>query len=203
MMGSFLILALFPLARVQYEGGGDWYNDPDVLVNLAREARVRLGMEVDTVQKVVRLDDPRLRDYPFLYLTGHGNIFFSEEEAANLRRYLESGGFLYADDDYGMDEAFRREMRKVFPDARWVEVPFDHPIFHMVYDFPQGLPKIHEHRPGPPRALALVHRGRIVVFYTYNTNISDGWTPTHGDPPEKREAAFRMGLNILVYALMY
>lgn len=202
-MISMMLFALFPLARVQYDGGGDWYNDPDVLVNLAREARMRFSIDVDTVQAVVRLDDPRLMDYPFLYLTGHGNIFFSEGEAANLRKYLENGGFLYADDDYGMDEAFRREMRKVFPDAVWVEVPLDHPLFHGAYDFPQGLPKIHEHYPGPPKAWAIVYRGRVVVFYTYNTNISDGWTPSHGDPPQKREEAIRMGLNILIYALLY
>lgn len=200
---TFWFFLAFSLVRVQYDGGGDWYNDPDVLPNLAREARARVGLEVDTAQVVLRLDDPRIFDHPFLYLTGHGNIYFSDEEARNLRMYLERGGFLYADDDYGMDEAFRREMRKVFPEATWIEVPFDHPIYHIVYDFPQGLPKIHEHYPGPPKGLALVYRGRIVVFYTYNTNISDGWTPSHNDPPEKREEAFRMGVNILTYALMY
>lgn len=191
----------FTLARVQYAGGGDWYNDPEILPNLARELRNRLQMPVDTVQRIVSLADPALFQYPFLFLTGHGNLRFSEDEIRNLRTYLDHGGFLYADDDYGMDTAFRREIQRVFPDAELRELPPDHPLFHVVYDL--TLPKIHEHYPGPPHAYGIFRGGRLVVLYTYNTNISDGWTPRHQDPPDRRELAFRMGVNIVAYALLY
>ncbi len=191
----------FTLARVRYAGGGDWYNDPEILPNLARELRNRLGVPVDTVQHVVSLADPALFQYPFLFLTGHGNLRLSDQEIQNLRRYLDHGGFLYADDDFGMDKAFRREIRRVFPDAELRELPPDHPLFHVVYDL--RLPKIHEHYPGPPHAYGIFRGGRLVVLYTYNTNISDGWTPRHKDPPEKREQAFKMGINIVAYALLY
>ncbi len=190
------------LARVRYDGGGDWYNDPEILPNLAKEINRRTTLKVAESQAVVSLDQPEIFEYPFLFMTGHGNIVLSDEEVRNLRKYLIQGGFLYADDDYGMDKAFRREMKKVFPDLEWVELGPDHPIFHTVYDL-QQLPKIHEHYPGPPHMYALIYNGRIVVLYTYNTNISDGWTPRHKDPPEKREQAFQMGVNIVVYALSY
>jgi len=191
------------LARLQYDGGGDWYNDPDVLPNLALEINKRTKLKVNEEQAIVKPTDPNLFSYPFIYMTGHGRVRFSEEDVKNLRKYLENGGFLYADDDYGMDKSFREEIKKIFPDSPLVEVPFDHPIFHIFYDFPKGLPKIHEHYPGPPKGYAIFHQGRMVVFYTYNTNISDGWTPNHNDPPEKREAAFKMGINIVLYALSY
>lgn len=193
----------FQLARVKYRGGGDWYNDPDVLPNLAAELRKRAGVAVAPDQAVVDVSSREIFNYPFLYLTGHGNIRLTEDEAKNLREYLENGGFLYADDDYGMDESFRREIKKVFPDRELVELPFDHPIYHLFYDFPKGLPKIHEHRPGPPHGYGIFIGDRMVVYYTYNTNISDGWTPNHNDPPEKREAAFKMGINIVLYSLTY
>ena len=193
----------FQMARVRYGGGGDWYNDPDIIPNLAREVNRRTTLRMAEQEAVVDLTDPRLFSFPILFITGHGNIKFTEEEVKNLRRYLENGGFLYADDDYGMDEAFRREIRRVFPDAELVELPFSHPIYHTFYDFPEGLPKIHEHYKGPPKGFGIYVKGRLAVFYTYNTNISDGWTPTHNDPPEVREQAFRMGINILLYALSY
>ena len=191
------------LARLKYSGGGDWYNDPDVLPNLAREVSRRTTLKVNPGQKVVSADDPKIFTYPFIYLTGHGNIKFSQEEVENLRRYLKNGGFLYADDDFGMDKSFRREMKKIFPELDFVEIPFDHPIYHIFYDFDNGLPKIHEHYKGPPKGYGLFIEGRMAVFYTYNTNISDGWTPSHNDPPEVREAALKMGVNILLYALSY
>ncbi len=191
------------IARLEYQGGGDWYNDPDVIPNLAQEINRRTTLKVAPEQAVVSPSDPALFSYPIVYLTGHGNIKFSDDDVKNLRRYLENGGFLYADDDYGMDEYFRREIKKVFPDKDLVEVPFDNPIYHIFYQFPDGLPKIHEHYKGPPHGYAIFYRGRMVVFYTYNTNISDGWTPNHKDPPEKREQAFRMGINIVLYALTY
>lgn len=205
LIASFLFTFHYDLvlARVQYEGGGDWYNDPDVLPNLARELNRRTSLKVKEEQAVVSFTDPDIFKYPFLYLTGHGNIELSEEEAKNLRKYLENGGFLYVDDDYGLDESFRREIKKVFKEKELVEVPFDHPIYHIFYDFKEGLPKIHEHYKGPPKGYGIFLRGRLVVFYTYNTNISDGWTPNHNDPAEKREQAFRMGVNIVLYALSY
>jgi hypothetical protein len=210
MKGVLLLLILFSsdsydvvLARLKYKGGGDWYNDPDVLPNLAMEVSKRTNLKVKPEEDIVSADDPRLFTYPFIYITGHGNIRFSEEEIRNLRVYLENGGFIYADDDFGMDKSFRREMKKIFPELEFVEIPFDHPIYHIFYDFNDGLPKIHEHYKGPPKGYGLFIGGRMAVFYTYNTNISDGWTPVHKDPPEVREAAFKMGINILLYALSY
>ena len=191
------------IARLKYEGGGDWYNDPEVIPNLANELNHRTSLKVNPEQAVVTPSDPAIFKYPIVYITGHGNISFDEDDIRNLRKYLENGGFLYADDDYGMDESFRREIKKVFPDEELVEIPFDHPIYHIFYDFPNGLPKIHEHYEGPPHGYGIFYKGRMVVFYTYNTNISDGWTSRHNDPPAKREQAFRMGINIVLYALTY
>lgn len=193
--------AQLQIARLKYEGGGDWYNDPDVIPNLAKEINSRTNMRVSTDEAQVSLLDDKLYQYPFLFITGHGNISFSDNEVKRLRQYLENGGFLYADDDYGMDEAFRREMARVFPNSQLVELGLDHPIYHQVYQFPDGLPKIHEHYEGPPRGYGIFVGGRMVVFYTYNTNISDGWTPSHNDPAEVREQAFRMGINIVSYFL--
>jgi len=190
------------IARLRYEGGGDWYNDPDAIPNLAREIRRRTGVLVAEEEAHVSLLDKNLFSYPFLFVTGHGNIAFSEEEVKRLREFFDKGGFLYADDDYGMDESFRREMRKVFPNSELVELPFDFPIYHIFYSFPNGLPKIHEHYEGRPKGFGIFHRGRLCVFYTWNTNISDGWTEAHNDPEEKREEAFRMGVNIFLYSLI-
>lgn len=191
------------LARLKYSGGGDWYNDPDMLPNLAAELNRLTTIRCPEKEAIVSLGDRQLFSYPFLFITGHGAITFSDREVQQLRLYLKNGGFLYGDDDYGMDESFRREMKKVFPENELVELPFDHPIYQIVYDFPDGLPKIHEHYEGPPKGLGIFYGGRLVVFYTYNTNISDGWTETHNNPPEKREAAFQMGVNIVAYALTH
>ena len=191
--------AQFQLARLKYSGGGDWYNDPDILPNLAKELNSRSNIKVATDEAQVSLLDEKLFNYPFLFMTGHGNVSFSDEEVKRLRQYLELGGFLYADDDYGMDESFRREMKKVLPSSELVELGFDHPIYHQVYDFPSGLPKIHEHEEGPPHGYGMFVGGRMAVFYTFNTNISDGWTASHNDPPEVREQAFRTGINIVAY----
>ncbi|MCF6191628.1 MAG: DUF4159 domain-containing protein [Candidatus Hydrothermae bacterium] len=170
---------------------------------MAKFLRQQTGLDVDTQQAVVRLSDPNLFRYPFLFLTGHGNIVLRPKEIQNLRRYLLQGGFLFADDDYGMDTAFRREMARVFPDLQWVELPRSHPLYHLLYTFPGGLPKIHEHHPGPPRGYALIYQGRVMVFYAYNSNISDGWTDRYRDPPERRQQALRMGANLVLYALLY
>jgi len=187
------------IARLKYSGGGDWYNDPDAIPNLAKEANRRTAMRVATDEAQVSLTADGLFNYPFLFITGHGNVSFSDAEVARLRTFLETGGFLYADDDYGMDESFRREMRKVLPNSELVELPFSHPIYHQLYDFDSGPPKIHEHYEGPPKGLGLYVGGRLVVFYTYNSNVSDGWTAAHNDPAEVREQAFRMGVDILSY----
>jgi Domain of unknown function (DUF4159) len=196
-----LASAQLQIARLKYDGGGDWYNDPDAVPNLAREINSRTNIRVSTDEAQVSLLDEKLYQYPFVFMTGHGNISFSDDEVTRLRHFLETGGFLYADDDYGMDPAFRREMARVFPNSQLVELGFDHPIYHQVFDFPSGLPKIHEHAEGPPHGYGIFVGGRMVVFYTFNTNISDGWTAAHKDPPEVREQAFRMGINIVSYFL--
>ena len=198
-----LLLLSLALARLQYDGGGDWYNDPEVLPNLARFANSQAGLGLEERQAVVTLKDREIFNYPFVYMTGHGTVRFSDEEARLLREYLQAGGFLYVDDDYGLDESFRKEIKKVFPDRELVEVPFDHPIYHVFYDFPQGPPKVHEHYPGPPKGYGVFVGGRLVLFYTYNSNVSDGWTSRHGDPEQVRRRALEMGLNILLYALLY
>ena len=191
----------FQIARLQYAGGGDWYNDQDAIPNLARELNRRTDIRVSEDEAQVRLTDENLYDYPLLFMTGHGNVSFSDEEARRLRRFLELGGFLYADDDYGMDESFRRELAKVFPQSELVELPFDHAIYHQVYDFESGPPKVHEHYEGAPKGYGLYVGGRLAVYYTYNSNVSDGWTAAHDDPEEVRDTAFRMGINIVSYFL--
>ena len=190
---------MFQLARLKYGGGGDWYNDPDAVRNLCRELNRRTNIKVSEDEAHISLTDDRLYNYPFLFMTGHGNVSFSDEEVKRLRRFLETGGFLYADDDYGMDQSFRREMKKVFPGNDLVELPFDHPIYHQVYDFDQGPPKIHEHEEGKPQGFGIYLGDQLAVYYTFNTNISDGWTEAHDDPVEVREQALRMGINIVAY----
>ena len=196
---------LFRIARLKYHGGGDWYNDPSILPNILEELHQRTGTPVDKKEKVLEILDPDLFQYPVLFMTGHGNIIFSPAEVERLREYFLRGGFLYADDDYGMDQSFRREIKKVFPDQNLVELPFNHPIYHIFYDFPQGPPKIHEHDNKPPQCFALFVEGRLVVLYSYETNFSDGWASpeVHQDPPEIREAAIKIGINIFLYVLTH
>ncbi|HQC08474.1 MAG TPA: DUF4159 domain-containing protein, partial [Candidatus Cloacimonas acidaminovorans] len=177
-------------ARLQYDGGGDWYNDPEVLPNLAKYANLVMGASFPIDQSVVRASDPKLFDYPFLYLTGHGNIRFTDKEVENLRTWMLRGGFLYADDDYGMDESFRREIKRIFPERELVELDPSFPLFYAFFDFSSGLPKIHLHDGKPPQAFGIFDdNGRLMCLYTYETNISDGWADpeTHNDPPEIRE----------------
>jgi hypothetical protein len=190
------------VAIVQYDGGGDWYANPSALPNLLREARARTGIAFPERAETVRLDDPGLRDFPYLYLTGHGNIGLADADVLRLRAHLEDGGFLHADDNYGLDESFRREMRRVLPEAEFVELPAYHPVYHSFYDL-EGLPKVHEHDGAPPQGLGLFHGGRLVVFYSFESDLGDGWedADVHGDDADVREAAFRMGVNLLVFAL--
>lgn len=193
------------IARVHYDGGGDWYSDPTSLTNLLTALRERLGLDVPEKEAVVRPDDEALLRYPMLYMTGHGNIAFSPAQVDLLRKYFDQGGFLWADDNYGMDVSFRREMNKVFPGAELVELPFSHPIYHTYYQFDQGLPKIHEHDNKPPQGFGIFHKGRLAVFYTYETDIGDGLESpeVHDDPPQKREQALQMAINIVLYVLNY
>lgn len=192
------------LARVKYGGGGDWYNDQEADVNMLEFLRRNTAINVRPQFEYVELSSDNIFNYPLLFLTGHGNIDFTDAEAKRLRAYLDNGGFLYIDDDYGLDTAVRREMRKVFPDQQFRELPFSHPIYHSFYEFPNGLPKIHEHDAKAPQGLGLFADGdRLCVYYTTESNPSDGWADAsvHNNPPEKREAAFRIGTNIVVFAL--
>ncbi len=195
--------APFAIARVKYDGGGDWYGDPSSLVNLQTFLREHTGLNTAATEEVVSPGEDELFAHPYLYLTGHGNLVFSDEEASRLREFLMGGGFLHVDDNYGLDESFRRELKKVFPEYDLVELPFSHPIYHMAYEFPNGLPKIHEHDNKPPQGFAIVVDGRVVLFYTYECDLGDGWEDpdVHNDPPEKRQAALKMGANIVLYAL--
>jgi len=195
----------FTIAQLRYGGGGDWYDDRTSLVRLQERLQREFGVVAGKDRKVVKLTDEDLFSYPMLFMCGHGNVVFSDEEAKRLRVYLERGGFLWASDDYGMDASLRREMKKVFPEQVFVELPLSHPIYHKPYEFPNGLPKIHEHAGGPPHGYALFVKDRIAVFYDFNTDIGDGLEAPgiHDDPPEKREQAFRMAVNIAFYALSH
>ena len=193
----------FALARVKYHGGGDWYNDPSAIPNLLKFMRQHTTMNLANDEQHVELMEEALFAQAMIFMTGHGRISFAPEEARRLREYLLGGGFLYADDDYGMDKFFREEMKKVFPDKQWVEIPFSHRIYHCHFDFPNGVPKTHEHDGRPPKAFGLFHDGRMIAYYTWETNISDGWADpdVHNDPPPVREQALQMGTNIVVFAL--
>ena len=209
---AFLLFAALPavaqqsavkLARVKYSGGGDWYNDPSGEVNLLKFVRQHTNIAVEPAYEFVDLSSDNVFLYPVLFLTGHGNVNFSDGEVKRLRAYLQNGGFLYIDDDYGLDAAIRREMKKVFPDQNFAELPFNHPLYSAHFKFPAGLPKIHEHDLKPPQGFGLFSGGRLCVFYTVETNPSDGWADpdVHNDPPDKRETALKIGANIIVYAL--
>jgi len=192
------------IARVQYQGGGDWYSDEQSLVELLAFARQHTLLDVGQQEETVKLTSDKIFSYPYLYLTGHGNVTFSPSEADRLRRYLLQGGFLHIDDNYGLDEYIRGELKKVFPEKKLVELPFDHPIYHTRYDFPDGPPKIHEHDGERPQGYGILDdNGRVMVYYTYETDLGDGWEPpsVHNNSPEKRKAALRMGVNILTYAM--
>lgn len=201
LLARSLFAGPIDIARLKYGGGGDWYNDPEEETNLLKEFSARTGVSVKAEKVALSAADDDLFLHPFLFITGHGEIKFTAREVERLRLFLTSGGFLYADDDYGMDVSFRREMKRVLPESELQELPPDFPLFNCYYEISSGLPKIHEHEKGRPQAFGLFYQGRLVVFYTFNTNISDGWTSDHNDPAEKREEAFKVGINILWYAL--
>lgn len=195
----------FKIARLKYSGGGDWYNDPQEEVNLLKFVRQNTLIDVAPVYEFVDIASDKFFTYPFIFLTGHGSMTFTDMEIKRLRTYLENGGFIYADDDYGMDKAFRREIKKVFPEQDLAELPFSYGLYHCQYNFPDGPPKTHEHNGKPPQGFGLFHKGRLVLYYTYESNPSDGWNDpeVHGDPPDKREEALRFGTNIVVWVLTH
>lgn len=193
----------FTLARIEYRGGGDWYNDPSSLKNLIEFTRSQVPISISSDYDDVALGSRELFNYPFAFLTGHGTISINQSEASNLRNYLNNGGFLYIDDDYGLDESVREMIQQIYPDEELIELPFDHPIYHQVFEFPEGLPKIHEHDGKPPQGFGIFKDGRLVLFYTYESNLGDGWAnpDVHQDPESVRQEALQMGANILLYAL--
>jgi hypothetical protein len=200
---SILPAQAFSIARIHYGGGGDWYGDPSSLPNLLTYIQENTSIVVNPKEARVKLTDPDLYSHTFLYMTGHGNIRFSEDEVGILHTYLLKGGFLHADDNYGMNASFRREMKRVFPEKEWVPLPFDHEIYHAFYSFSDGLPKVHEHDGKPPQGFGLFDGERMIAFYTYESDLGDGWEDgaVHNVPKNLREAALKMGVNIVWYAL--
>ena len=195
---------LYKLAVLKYSSGGDYYANPTSVPNLAKFANEQLSAQIDKDVPFVEVGSPQIFNYPFIHMTGHGNVVFSNSDRENLRNYLFAGGFLHIDDNYGMDEFIRPELKKLFPNYDLVELPYSHPIFHQKYKFNNGLPKIHEHDDGRPQAFGIIIEGRLVLLYTYETDLGNGWEDpsVHNDPIEKHEAALKMGLNILQFVLL-
>ncbi|GAB4329844.1 MAG: DUF4159 domain-containing protein [Bacteroidales bacterium] len=187
------------IGLLKYSGGGDWYANPTSLPNLIRFCNENLGTNIDPEPVTVEASDPELFRLPFIHITGHGNIIFSEEEVENLRNYLTHGGFLHISDNYGIDPYIRREMKKVFPELDFIELPFSHPLYHQKFQFPNGLPKIHEHDGKPPQGFGLIREGRLVCFYDYECDLGDGWEDpaVHHDPESKHREALKMGANLV------
>jgi hypothetical protein len=205
MILLYIICLVNPsIVRIRYSGG-DWYNDPNIIPNLASAINTKTELEISTKEIILSLSDTEIYSYPFLFITGHGKINLSKSEIKNLRDYLWNGGFIYVDDDYGMDEHFREELKKAFPKHKLVQLPANHEIYNIFYKFPQGLPKIHEHYKGAPKGFGLFLKGKMAMFYTFNSNISDGWAgpSVYRDPEELREKALNMGINIYIYAMTH
>jgi hypothetical protein len=189
------------IALLKYSGGGDWYANPTSLPNLARFCNKNLGTDISTDIPTVDIGSAEIFNYPYVHITGHGNIILNPAEAENLRNYLIAGGFLHISDNYGIDPYIRRELTKVFPGLELKELPFSHPIYHQTYNFPDGLPKIHEHDGKPPQGFGIIYENRLVVFYDYECDLGDGWESpeVHHDSEEKRQEALKMGANIIQY----
>lgn len=195
--------SVLTIGRLHYDGGGDWYANPSSLPNLLREVRTRTGLRTAPREVAVRLSDDALWSVPYLYMTGHGNVRFSDRDLATLRSWLARGGFLHIDDNYGMDPSIRRELGRLYPDLPLVEVPLAHPVYNIIYPFPRGIPKIHEHDGKPAQGLGIFLGDRLVIYYSYETDLGDGWEDpeVHRDTPEAREQALRMGVNLFAYAV--
>ncbi len=200
---AFQSAPTYKFAMLKYSGGGDWYANPTALTNLIGFCNSALGMNINREYDYVDVSSPDLFSYPFVHMTGHGNVIFSNAEAINLRNYLKAGGFLHISDNYGLDKFIRTEMQKVLPDAEWVELPFEHPIYKQTFTFNTGLPKIHEHDGSAPRGYGLFDNGSLVVFYDTECDLGDGWedASVHNDPQAVRQQALRMGANIVQFAL--
>ncbi len=205
LLAGFTLWGQVKIAKVKYQGGGDWYANKTSLPNLIAFSNQIIKLGISLTPETVELASTSLFRYPFIYLTGHGNVSFTNDEIQNLRTYLIGGGFLHIDDNYGLDVSIRREMKKVFPELSFVELPFSHPIYHQKFDFSAGLPKIHEHDGKPAQGFGLIYKGRLLCFYSYETDLGNGWEDpeTYNDPQEKRELALKMGANILQYAFMH
>ncbi len=190
------------IAIVKYKGGGDWYSNPTALPNLIKYCNANINTKINNKPKTVEVGSIDIFQYPLLHLTGHGNVFFSDEDAENLRDYLISGGFLHIDDNYGMEPYITKELKKVFPSTELIEIPTNHKIFNTAYKFPNGLPKIHEHDGKQPQAFGIFYKDRLVLLFTYESDLGDGWEDAvvHGDPTDVREKALKMGANIVKYA---
>ena len=191
----------YQIATLKYRGGGDWYSNPTALTNLVEFTNRETGTSISTDIATVEVGSQNLFNYPFVYMTGHGNVVFSAQEAQNLRNYLMGGGFLHVDDNYGLDPFFRREILKVFPEYELVEIPYSYPVYHQKFSFPDGPPKIHEHDGKTPKGFGIFHEGRLVLYYTYEIDLGNGWEDqiVHGNPEEVRLKALRMGANLLHY----
>ncbi len=194
--------AQLKIAKLKYNGGGDWYADKTALPNLIRFCNKELGMNLESEEDIVEVGSQDLFLYPYIYMTGHGNVTFSPAEAQNLRNYLIGGGFLHIDDNYGLDKFIRIELRKVFPELELVELPFDHPVYHQKFEFAKGLPKVHEHDGKPAQGFGLVYEGRLVVFYSFECDLGNGWEDQriYNDPEAKRQEALKMGANLIAYS---
>ena len=196
--------AAMRLALLKYNGGGDWYANPTALVNLAEFCNDELSIGLDADYATVEVGSADLFNYPFVHMTGHGNVVFSDSEAENLRAYLIGGGFLHIDDNYGLDPFVRVAMKQVFPELEFIELPPDHPIYHQKFDFPNGLPKIHKHDEKPAQGFGLIWDGRLVCYYSYESDLGDGWEDfeVHKDPDHIRLMALQMGANLISYAFL-
>jgi hypothetical protein len=193
------------IGKLKYGGGGDWYANKTALKNLISFCNNELGTNLAEEEDIVEVGSPALFDYSYIYMTGHGNVVLSSEEASNLRKYLIGGGFLHVDDNYGLDKFIRLELKKVFPELELVEIPFNHPVYHQKFKFPNGLPKIHEHDGKPAQGFGLFYQGRLVLFYSYECDLGNGWEDQriHNDPEEKRQQSLRMGANLISYCFTY
>lgn len=193
------------IALLKYNGGGDWYANLETsLPNLISFTNQNIGTSINPEQAIVEVGDSKIFNYPFVHMTGHGNVVFSDQEIDNLRTYLLAGGFLHIDDNYGMDQFIRVEMLKVFPELEWVELPYSHPVYHQKYDFDNGLPKVHKHDSNAPQGFGLIYEGRLVCFYSYECDLGDGWESPgiHNDPETVRAEALKMGVNLIQFVLM-